>query len=168
MTTRRKAAILGAALAVAAAGLAVGAWALAGDGGPDRQALVAERGALVMPFDLERTTHVFAKSDDGGVQTVTADDPTDAEQTALIRSHLREEAAKFRRGEMGDPAAIHGMQMPGLAELEEGFRRFEIVYEDVPAGARIVYRTEDPALVRALHHWFDAQVMDHGDDARDA
>ena len=166
MTTRR-AAVLGAALAVAAAALAVGAWALSADGEPDRQELVAERGALVMPFDLERTTHVFAKSLDGGAQTVTADDPDDAEQTALIRTHLREEAAKFRRGEVGDPAAIHGMEMPGLAELQEGFRRFEIAYEEVPGGARIVYRAGDPALVGALHHWFDAQVVDHGADARE-
>jgi hypothetical protein len=165
--TRRRAALLGGVLAVAAAALAVGAWALAGDAEPDRQALVAERGARVMPFALDRTTHVFAKEDDGGVQTVTADDPADSEQTALIRSHLREETAKFRRGEVDDPAAIHGMQMPGLAELQEGFARFEIVYEEVPAGARIVYRTDDPALVDALHHWFDAQVMDHGADARD-
>jgi hypothetical protein len=36
------------------------------------QAKVAARGAEVMPFDLDRTTHVFTKLPDGGVQTVTA------------------------------------------------------------------------------------------------
>ena len=45
-----------------------------------RQAEIAARGRQVMPFDLERTTHRFAKSATGGVQTVTSDDPADAGQ----------------------------------------------------------------------------------------
>ena len=35
----------------------------------ERQAIVAERGAEVMPFDLERTTHIFEKIGNGGVTT---------------------------------------------------------------------------------------------------
>jgi hypothetical protein len=46
-----------------------------------RQAEVAERGSSIMPFDLDRTTHHFAKTDTGGVQSVTADDPADATQS---------------------------------------------------------------------------------------
>lgn len=118
-----------------------------------------------MPFDLERTTHVFAKRASGGIQKVVSDEP-DAAQTESIRRHLREEAEKFRRGEFDDPAAIHGMEMPGLAELRAGYERIEIRYEDVRRGARIFYETDDPALVRALHDWFDAQVVDHGDHAQ--
>ena len=37
-----------------------------------RQGEVAARGAKVMPFDLEQTTHVFQKLDDGGLQKVLA------------------------------------------------------------------------------------------------
>lgn len=29
---------------------------------------VAERGSHVMPFDLEKTTHIFSKTDTGGIQ----------------------------------------------------------------------------------------------------
>lgn len=160
------------ALALAAV-LALGAALLVGahisgarDGsGAGRQADVAARGAEVMPFDLERTTHVFAKRANGGVQTVVADDPDDAEQVALVRAHLRKEAAKFRRGELDDPARIHGMEMPGLAELQRGVRRIAIVYADVAAGGQIHYRTDDRALVAALHHWFNAQTSDHGGHA---
>jgi hypothetical protein len=149
----------------------LGAYALAdGASGSDvaaRQALVAERGAEVMPFDLERTTHVFAARSDGGVQTVVADEAGDEAEVGRIRGHLREEAAAFRRGEFDDPAAIHGMEMPGLAELRAGYERIAIRYEDVPRGGRIRYSTEDPELVRALQAWFGAQLMDHGDDARE-
>jgi hypothetical protein len=33
----------------------------------------------------ERTTHQFAKTDTGGVQTVVADDPQDTTQITLVR-----------------------------------------------------------------------------------
>ncbi len=79
----------------------------------DRQLEVAAKGAEVMPFDLERTTHVFSKQEHGGVQQVIADDG-DAEQIALIRAHLAEEAARFSLGNFHDPTMIHGEQMAGL------------------------------------------------------
>ena len=53
----------------------------------DRQEQVAEAGMQVMPFDLERTTHIFEKLENGGLQQVVSDDG-DAEQIALIRMHL--------------------------------------------------------------------------------
>ncbi|SEH03679.1 hypothetical protein SAMN05444920_14145 [Nonomuraea solani] len=130
-----------------------------------RQADIAARSRQVMPFDLERTTHRFTKSATGGLQTVTSDDPSDAEQVRLIREHLTEEAAGFGKGDYGDPASIHGGEMPGLRELEAGHTRIEIRYAQAPAGAQIAYSTSDPALLKALHAWFDAQVTDHGQHA---
>jgi hypothetical protein len=134
-------------------------------GGPDRQAEVAARGAAVMPFDLERTTHRFTGTDTGGVQTVVADDPTDTGQIDLIRQHLRSETERFGAGDFTDPSRIHGDDMPGLAALRGGAARITVTYEDSPAGGRITYVTTDPALVAALHAWFDAQVSDHGPHA---
>ena len=131
-----------------------------------RQEEVAARGAEVMPFDLERTTHHFESRPWGGVQTVVADEP-DAEQIELVRAHLRGEAARFARGDFDDPMAIHGHAMPGLAELRAAAEagRVEIGYTDVPTGGRLTYRADEGALVTALHAWFDAQLMDHGADA---
>lgn len=88
-----------------------------------RQAEIAAKSRKVMPFDLDRTTHRFTKTTTGGIQTVTADDPADAQQIKLIREHLTEEIAAFRKGDYGDPASIHGGQMPGLRELEQGHTR---------------------------------------------
>ncbi len=129
---------------------------------PSRQAEVAERGASVMPFDLERTTHKFTKTDTGGVQTVNADDPQDTAQITLIRQHLTAEVDRFRRGDFTDPARIHGNQMPGLEALRAHGGRITIEYETTPDGARVTYTTSDADLRNALHHWFDAQVSDHG------
>jgi hypothetical protein len=84
------AAVLGAVLTLA--GCAAGGT----EGGVSApQARVAEAGAQVMPFDLERTTHVFTDLPDGGLQTVTADDPGDTGQIVLIRRQLSEEADMF-------------------------------------------------------------------------
>jgi hypothetical protein len=118
-----------------------------------------------MPFDLDRTTHRFVKTATGGVQTVRADDPDDAGQVALIRGHLRDEAARFAAGDFGDPARVHGDGMPGLAALREGAGRVRLRYADLPDGAELTYTTAEPGLVAALHAWFDAQVTDHGPHA---
>ena len=72
-----------------------------------RQEEVAGRGAKVMPFDLEQTMHVFQKLKDGGLQKVVVKDPTNKQQIALIQSHLKEEAERFRNGDFSDPAKIH-------------------------------------------------------------
>jgi hypothetical protein len=118
-----------------------------------------------MPFDLEATTHVFEKLEDGGLQTVVAD-TDDPEQVALIRAHLSDEAARFARGDFHDPASIHGHDMPGLHQLVMGHERLSVAYGEVDRGAEIRYSSEDPALVEALHQWFDAQLSDHGPHAQ--
>jgi hypothetical protein len=137
----------------------------ASDSKGTRQAQVEARGATVMPFDQKKTTHVFHETATGGVQQVVAKDPGDTQQIKLVRSHLQKEATRFAAGNFTDPMAIHGMQMPGIATLRSGARRVHVAYSSIPLGAQIVYRTTEPALVSALHDWFDAQLMDHGSNA---
>jgi len=132
-----------------------------------RQAEVAARSAQVMPFDLEQTTHVFQQLSDGGLQTVTANDVTNTQQIALIQAHLQEEAGKFRRGDFGAPATIHGQDMPGLDDLKAGAAKIDVEYTALPYGGQIRYATSDPTLIMALHHWFAAQISDHGAHASD-
>lgn len=154
------------AIVIATGVVATGGWWLAGGDGTDpaqaqRQAEVTDRGREVMPFDLAKTTHVFTELPDGGVQTVTVNDPRDVEQIELARSHLREEGANFARGDFADPSAIHGSDMPGLAQLAAAADRIQVRYGDLADGARLTYLTADPALVEALHAWFQAQSSDH-------
>jgi hypothetical protein len=146
---------------------AIGCAAPAGSGSDleQRQADVAREGSTVMPFDLDRTTHVFEKRDDGGLQTVVADSD-DPEQVALVRTHLHEEAERFARGDFHDPSMIHGDDMPGLHALVMGHDRLTIEYRDVERGGAIEYRALDADLVGAIHLWFDAQLSDHGDHAQ--
>jgi hypothetical protein len=123
---------------------------------------VAKRGAHVMPFSLEQTTHVFSKTDKGGLQQVIAKDSSNSEQIRLIRERLSKIAGEFIQGDFSDPAKIHGEEMPGLAELETAQPgQIKIVYKELPNGAEIDYSTHDTKLIEAIHKWFDAQLSDH-------
>jgi len=131
-----------------------------------RHAHIAARGAQVMPFNLEETTHIFKPLPEGGLQTVVSDNPADTQQIALIQTHLQSESEKFSSGDFSDPAAIHGDAMPGLSELAEGYQNIQIQYSPLPNGGEIRYRTQDSALISALHDWFAAQRSDHGHHAQ--
>ena len=122
---------------------------------------MADRATRVMPFDLATTTHAFTTTPDGGIQQVTADDPDDTANITAIRDHLAREAAAFAAGNYRDPATIHGADMPGLDELETGAPQVQVTYTEVPAGARITFRSTDPSLVAAVHAWFARQNSDH-------
>ena len=133
-----------------------------------RHADVAARGAEVMPFALQATSHVFTKSRNGGLQQVLVKNPKDIAQLRLVRAHLREIADRFEHGDFSAPTQIHGADMPGLAQLKQAKPgEIAIHYRDLFNGAQIRYATSNPALVPVLHQWFDAQLADHGADARD-
>jgi len=48
---------------------------------------------------------------------------------------VEHEARKFQRGDYSDPAKLHGSDMPGLKELEEGASEIKVSYSEVPEGA---------------------------------
>jgi hypothetical protein len=147
-----------------AAGAVAGLLLLSGCGGSGatRQEQVAERGAEVMPFDLDATTHRFVSLSNGLEQSVVADDPTDSRQVTLIREHLEAERHRFERGDYADPAHIHGDDMPGLATLQARAADIEITFTELPDGGRLLFSTNEPDLVEALHAWGSAQITDHG------
>lgn len=142
-------------------------FALAAVGAPTpRQQEVARKGAMVMPFDVHNSTHVFQKNTTGGIQQVVAKDPNDKDLVAAIRMHLEMEADRFGKGDYSDPMKIHGMSMPGLqylSKVKPG--QIAITYRNVIGGAAIDYVGRDAATVDAIHKWFDAQLSDHGEDA---
>jgi hypothetical protein len=123
---------------------------------------VTERGSQVMPFNLAQTTHVFSKTEKGGVQQVIVKDTNNTEQIKLIRGHLSKICHEFKQGDFSGPAKIHGETMPGLEELRQAKpNEIAMVYQALPNGAEIDYSTENPVLIQALHRWFDAQLSDH-------
>lgn len=150
--------VLLVAIAVAASVL-VGC---SGDDGASRQEQIAQKGASVMPFDLDKTHHTFEQNPAGGVETVRALDPQDGPQIDLIRTHLKDEADKFAVGDFSDPISIHGTAMPGMSALSVAGTRLRVSYAELQDGASITFASDDSVLVAAIHDWFNAQVSDHG------
>jgi len=131
-----------------------------------RQQMIHSRSHMVMPFDMNRVTHYFIKKDNGGVLMIKAKDQEDTAQISLIRSHLTKENEMFSQGNFRDPAALHGANMPGIKTLAETKDRYQVKYTEIPAGAKLTFTSKDTAVINALHIWFDAQLKDHGKDAK--
>jgi hypothetical protein len=123
---------------------------------------IAERGSHVMPFDFDKTIHIFTKTNEGGLQQVIAKDKSDSEQIHLIRKHLLDISTEFSQGDFSKPAQIHGDDMPGLAVLQSvKADQISIEYKELSDGAQISYFSQSPPFIEAIHQWFDAQLSDH-------
>ncbi len=131
-----------------------------------RQQMIHSRSHLVMPFDMSKVTHYFIKTNTGGVLRIKAKDPKDTLQISLIRNHLEKEENLFSKANFSDPKTLHGMDMPGLQLLSESKNKFKVDYKKLPDGAKLTFSSKDTTVTNAIHVWFDAQLKDHGKDAR--
>ena len=120
----------------------------------------------VMPFDVAKTWHVFRMTESGGTQKVVIRDAAFSDQVAPIRQHLKDEAARFQKGDFTDPSHLHGAAMPGLAEMQAAAGKIRVTYRDLPDGAELVFETSDLAGLTAIHRWFGSQLSEHGADAK--
>jgi hypothetical protein len=130
-----------------------------------RHGMVMSRGAHVMPFDQGVAMHMFTPNASGGTIEVMVHN-MDAKQIALVRAHLRKEAARFSLGDYSDPFYIHGAAMPGLRGMET--HTVAVRYSTTAMGAKITFVATDPAAIRSVHAWLSAQAADHGVTSRPA
>ncbi|WP_432740367.1 aspartate carbamoyltransferase [Methylobacter sp. G7] len=131
--------------------------------GPVQSDKVHQQMQQLVPFSVDQTLETFTKTVHGGIQHVVAKAADNTKQIKLIRAHLLKIADEFRKGDFSVTERIHGADMPGLAQLKKAETddiKFE--YKVLPDGAQIHYSTEYPELVQALHLWFDAQKIEHG------
>ena len=126
-------------------------------------AAVQARGAAphAMGVDQHTSTHRFEALPDGGRIELQrdVDDPPGVEQ---IRRHMREIVGAFSAGDFAIPEFVHGMaEVPGTRVMAE--RRAVIDYrvEDLPRGAAVRIRSDDPAALAAIHEFLAFQRMDH-------
>jgi hypothetical protein len=131
-----------------------------------RQEHVHQMSHSVMPFDMSKTVHIFKMTEHGGVERVVTREAKWHDQIAPIQHHLQHEVERFQQGDYSDPAKLHGADMPGLNELQEGASRITVSYAALPNGAEIRFETSDIHLLTAIHRWFGAQLSEHGADAK--
>ena len=115
---------------------------------------------------MNKVTHYFIKTDNGGILRIISKSGDDPKQVKLIREHLRKEQHLFSAGDFRDPKTLHGINMPGLKILTKSNDKYRVLYKEIRNGAQLSFTSEDTTVVNALHTWFAAQLRDHGIDAR--
>ncbi len=120
-----------------------------------------ERGAHVMGFDQQKTTHHFHLYPDGGAIDVSANDPDDQADIKAARAHLPHIANMFGEGDFSAPVLVHATNVPGTADLARLKDRLSYRYEETPRGGRVNILTADPDALAALHTFLRFQIADH-------
>ena len=122
---------------------------------------VESRGDAVMGFDHDKTTHHFFMTKDGGVIQVTANNATDKESIAAIRTHLPHIAKMFTAGDLTAPMLIHDKVPPGSKVMAAKKEKISYTYADTGRGGKIVIATSDAEAVKAVHEFLRMQIEDH-------
>jgi hypothetical protein len=134
----------------------------------DHHAAVDARGARVMGFDQQRTTHHFHLHPDGGAIDVAVKDPADRANRDAIRAHLPHIASMFAAGDFQAPMLVHATEVPGTAALARLKAAVIWRYVETPNGGRVDIVTRDAAALDAVHRFLRFQIADHrsGDPAQ--
>lgn len=119
------------------------------------------RGAQVMGFDQDKTTHHFLLFEDGGAIDVSVKDAADKQNLDAIRAHLPHIAMKFGQGDFEAPALVHATDVPGTTELAGLKTKVSWKYVETDKGGRVDIVTTDPAALSAVHAFLKYQIEDH-------
>ena len=126
-----------------------------------KDAELKKRGAAAMGFDQDATTHHFLLKADGGVIEVGVNESSDAVNRDAIRSHLKEIAGDFSRGDFSKPFATHGEVPPGVKAMQQRLKVMTFRYEDTAGGGRVVIATTDRKARAAVHEFLRYQIREH-------
>ncbi|MGZ5052535.1 MAG: aspartate carbamoyltransferase [Methylobacter sp.] len=116
-----------------------------------------------LPYSVDRALEGFTRTANGGIMQIVAKSSDDARQIKAMQQYLRQTAEEYGKGDFSSTERFHGTDMPGLVQMKAA-KAGEIKYQYKPLsnGGQIVFSTEDPQLLNALHAWIDAQIKDHG------
>ncbi len=121
---------------------------------------VQERGAKVMGVDQYMSKHRFDLIPMGARIQLQADD-ADSAGTLTIRTHLRQIAAAFAKGDFSSPALVHARTVPGTATMKARRRAITYRMQELPHGGEVIITTRDTAALRALGEFIRFQRDDH-------
>ena len=127
----------------------------------DPHAQMNMRGAEVMGFDQDKTTHHFYLYADGGAIDVSVKDTADTKNLDAIRSHLPHIAMMFGMGDFSAPMMVHSTNVPGTKELAANKDKVSFKYLETPKGGRLDIVAKDAATLEAVHKFMQFQITDH-------
>ena len=119
------------------------------------------RGAHVMGFDQNKTTHHFTLTKTGGIIQVQANDPSDTTSCDHIRTHLEHISKAFAQGDFTDPHEVHAETPPGVPTMKARKAKITYRFESTPTGAKVIITTADPKASEAVHDYLRYQIREH-------
>jgi hypothetical protein len=126
-----------------------------------KDAELKKRGGVAMGFDQDKATHHFRLYTTGGAIEFLANDAADEATRGQVRTHLKEIASGFARGDFGKPLATHAEMPPGVRTMQERRNALTFQYEDTPAGARVRITASDAKATWAVHEFLRYQIREH-------
>jgi hypothetical protein len=128
----------------------------------DPHAGMNQRGAMVMGFDQDKTSHHFYLYEDGGAIDVSVKDAADTKNRDAIRSHLPHIAMMFGQGDFDAPMMVHDSKnVPGTAAMATLKDKIAYKYVETSRGGRVDITTTDKAALAAVHDFMKFQIRDH-------
>jgi hypothetical protein len=126
-----------------------------------KDAELKKRGTLAMGFDQDKTVHHFRASATGGSIEVEVTDPADSGSRDQVRSHLKEIAADFAKGDFAKPFQTHAEVPPGVPSMERLKADIRYKYEETPRGGMVRISTSNPEALEAIHEFLAYQAREH-------
>jgi hypothetical protein len=128
---------------------------------PDPHAEMNARGAQVMGFDQDKTTHRFLLHPDGGAIDIAVRNAGDTANRDAIRAHLPHISQMFGDGNFSAPMLIHDTNVPGTAQMAALKNRIRFAYVETAGGGRVDIITTDAEALKAVHEFLRFQIRDH-------
>jgi hypothetical protein len=127
----------------------------------DPHAQMNHRGAQVMGFDQDKTSHHFYLYADGGAIEVSVKDAADTTNLTAIRAHLPHIVVMFSEGNFEAPMMVHGTTVPGTPEMKAVKGAITWKYEEQAKGGRVTITSADAGALKAIHTFLRYQITDH-------
>jgi hypothetical protein len=127
----------------------------------EKDAALKKRGTIAMGFDQDKTEHHFRTSAAGGSIEVDVKDAADSASRDQVRSHLKEIAAAFAKGDFTRPFETHAEVPPGVPSMQRLKTVIRYKYEETARGGLVRMTTSDPDALKAVHEFLDYQAREH-------
>ncbi|HEY4130919.1 MAG TPA: hypothetical protein VGM50_09900 [Gemmatimonadaceae bacterium] len=121
---------------------------------------VQRRGKAAMGVDQKTSTHKFDLYPNGG-RIELQRDTDDPQGIATIRAHIRDIAKAFKSGDFSTPEFVHMREVPGTKVMTAKANAITYEVRNLPRGAELHIRTDDPVAVEAVHQFMTFQRQDH-------
>ena len=126
-----------------------------------KDAEMKQRGAQAMGFDQETTAHHFRLTKAGGRIEVSTTAPADIAGRDQIRSHLKEIAGEFAKGNFEKPFMTHAEVPPGVEAMKQMVGKIRYSFTATARGGVVRIETDDAAARRAVHEFLRYQIAEH-------